>query len=256
MAIKGIKGIAYSILKFARKNSTKLLTGMALFGLGTSVSLAIKDTPKAQLAVDRLKDELPEGQKPTKTDILKAALPAYGRTIVSTLVTAGCIIGGEFINEKQKAQLIALCTASEIALGKLENKTRDIFGAEGVEDIQAAIAKDDIAANPVSKSNVIITGHGDSLIYDSWSGRYFVSDIEYVRRAVNGLNAEVIQEMWASVNDFYDFLNIPDIEAGSECGWNVDHRLDVVFSTQMADDGRPCLVIEYVQRPIHYRSYN
>ena len=44
----GIKNILNTALTFTKKHSTKILTGMALFGLGTSVSLAIKDTPKAQ----------------------------------------------------------------------------------------------------------------------------------------------------------------------------------------------------------------
>ena len=251
----GIKNILNMALTFTKKHSTKLLSGMALFGLGTSVSLAIKDTPKAQLAVDRMRDELPEGQEPTKMDILKAALPAYVPTIASTALTAGCIVGAEYINEKEKLMLATAYTGAEIALNKWKRKTQELLGERGTEDLHASMAKEDVEQNPVSKADVIITGHGDSLIYDSWSGRYFVSDIEFVRRAVNDLNRDIINEMWASMNDFYYYLGIPDISAGKQMGFNVDHMLKVQFSTQITDDNRPCLVLEYENEPVLYRGY-
>lgn len=250
-----IKQILTTAWSFTKRHSTKMLSGLALIGLGTSVATAIQDTPKAQLAVDRMRDELPEGQQPTKKDILKAALPAYGRTIASTALTAGCIVGAEYINDKQKALLGAAYAASEVALNKWKAKTKEVLGEERTHDIYEAQAKEEVAENPVTKANVINTGLGDSLIRDSWSGRYFTSDIEKVRRAVNDLNRDIINEMWATVNDWYYYLGIPSIEAGAQMGWNVDHLLEVDFSTEITDDGRPCLVIEYVRTPILYNGY-
>ena len=251
----GFKAFIVNSAKFIRRHSTQFLSGMAVFGLGTSVAFAIKDTPAAQLAVDRLRDEMPEGQEPTKMEIFKAALPAYGRTIASTAITAGCIVGAEVINDREKALLTAACAASEAALTKWKQKTLETVGETKTTDIYEKMAKEEVQANPVTQANVIATGLGDSLILDSWSGRYFTSDINKVRQAVNEVNRDIINDMWATVNDFYYHLNLPDIDAGSRLGWNVDNMLEVQFTTEMTEDGRPCLVIGYVHQPSLYNGW-
>ena len=112
--------------------------------------------------------------------------------------------------------------------------------------------------NPVSKTNVIVTGGGTTRCYDHLSGRYFNSDIEKIRKAVNNLNHELLNGMgYASLNDFYDELGLAHSGIGSDMGWNViDGLIEIDFSSHIDDEGVPCIVLDYVRSPkYNYSSY-
>ena len=79
----------------------------------------------------------------------------------------------------------------------------------------------------------IITDKGNTLCFDSLSGRYFKSDIDKIKRAVNNLNRELTYDMYVSLNDFYDELDLDHTKIGDELGWNLDDGLiDVYFGSQ------------------------
>ena len=56
--------------------------------------------------------------------------------------------------------------------------------------------------------------------------------------------------MYVSLNDFYDEIGLDFTKVGRELGWSVDEGLiEIHFSSQLADDGTPCLVVEYYTPP-------
>ena len=69
--------------------------------------------------------------------------------------------------------------------------------------IRDDICKEEIAKNPVIEKEVVLTGCGNSLFYDPMSGRYFRSDIEHIKKAVNELNRHMIADMYVSLNEFF-----------------------------------------------------
>ena len=53
-------------------------------------------------------------------------------------------------------------------------------------------------------------------------------------------------EMYIGLNEFYDEIGLAPTQLGEDLGWNVDGgEIQVTFSTQLADDGAPCLVLNY-----------
>ena len=97
---------------------------------------------------------------------------------------------------------------------------------------------------------MIVTGKGNTLCYDAFNSRYFYSDIDQIKRAINELNRRMLNEMYVSLNDFYDELNLKHSGNGYELGWKLDDGLvEIDFSSQLSDDGRPCLVLEYLVAP-------
>ena len=72
---------------------------------------------------------------------------------------------------------------SETALKEYKDKAIEIVGEEKNREIIDAVAKDKISQNPVSKQEVIVTGKGNVLCYETLSGRYFESDINALRTA-------------------------------------------------------------------------
>ena len=116
--------------------------------------------------------------------------------------------------------------------------------------IRDKIDKEHIDRDPVSKKEVIVTKAGETLCYDSLSGRYFKSDIEQIKKAVNELNKTMLRDMYVSLNEFYDELDLAHTDMGDQIGWKVDNGLvEVDFSSQIAEDGTPCIVIRFDMPP-------
>ena len=121
----------------------------------------------------------------------------------------------------------------------------ETIGEKKEQGIRDAVAKDKMKKDPVVDKEVIITGRGSSLCYDSIS-RYFECDIETIRKAENTINKKLLNEMYVSLNDFYYEIGLRPSDIGDDLGWNIDDGLvDLYFSSQIAEDGRPCLVINY-----------
>ena len=57
-------------------------------------------------------------------------------------------------------------------------------------------------------------------------------------------------EMYVSLNDFYYEVGLDNIKIGDELGWNIDNGyIDLSFSSQLASDRTPSLVIDYSIAP-------
>ena len=109
--------------------------------------------------------------------------------------------------------------------------------------------------NPVSNSEVVVTEKGNTLCYDGVFGRYFMSDKYAIKDAMNNVNRQIVNDMYASLNDFYDELGLTPVDIGYDLGWNIDDkRLDVEFDYGRADNDNPCLVIGFNVAPKY--NYN
>lgn len=230
------------------KHSPAILTALSCTGVLSTVVFAVRATPKAELIIDQLKGEYGDEPIP-KAELIKAVAPVYIPTGLMACVTIGCIIGANKISSKRNAVLASLYSASEMALKQYQEKVIEKIGDKKEKEVRDEIAADTLRANPIGDREVQITGKGQSLCYDTLSGRYFLSDYEMVRRVENTINRQILSEMWATLNDVYYELGLKDIDLGRYIGWNPDHPLRFVFSSQIADDGRPCLVIGYESEP-------
>lgn len=233
------------------KNSPKILTGCAVSGVIGTVIFAVKATPKAQIVLEEKRREY-EGDMPWYEQA-KAVAPVYIPTLAMGGVTIGCIIGATAIASKRNAVLASLYSASELALKNYQQKVVETIGERKEHEVRASMAKDEMMSNPVSHANVIETGYGGELCYDELSGRYFYSSMDRLRRAENAVNRKIISEMWVSLNEFYSEIGLEPIELGKDVGWNVDSMISLGFTTQMSDDDRPCIVMQFYNRPSRYR---
>lgn len=56
--------------------------------------------------------------------------------------------------------------------------------------------------------------------------------------------------MYISLNEFYDEIGLDHISIGDDLGWNIERgMIDLSFSSLVADDGTPCLVVDYQVSP-------
>lgn len=230
------------------KNSPEILTGIGIAGMVTTTILAVKATPKVLTLIDEA-----ERKKKDTLTISEKVKVAYKPYIPATLIgtaSIACLIGASSVNVRRKAALYSAYKLSETALLEYKEKVVETIGEKKEKAIKDKIAKDKIDRNPVSKADVVITERGNTLCYDAMSGRYFRSDIDKIKKAANELNRRMISEMYISLNEFYAELGLHETSLGDCLGWNVDEGLiEPYFSSQIAEDGTPCIVIDYLVAP-------
>lgn len=232
-----------------KKHSPEILTGIGIAGMITTTVMAVRATPKALILIEKKKkDEDTDNLTPVET--VKAAWTCYVPAAVTGVMSVVCLVGASSVNARRNAALATAYTLSESALKGYQEKVIETIGEKKEQVIKDSIAKDKLDQNPVGKREVIITEKGNTLCYDAVSGRYFRSDIDIIKKAVNEINRNMLTDMHVSLNDFYYEIGLDNTKLGDDLGWNVDDGLiELSFSSQLATDGTPCLVMDYQIAP-------
>lgn len=230
------------------EKSPEILTGVGIAGMLSSVIFAVKATPKAMQLVE---DELEYNLDATKMDIFRAAWRPYVPAATTFIFSSACLIGANSINHKRNAAIATACSLSEYALREYRNKVVEVIGEEKEREIRDAVSRDRVEARPLT-SEVIITGNGDVLCFETLSGRYFKSNVDRIEKAMNILNRRVLSENYCSVNDYYEALGLDPIDVGEELGWNTDDgMIELHYSSQLTADNQPCVVLDPIVMPRH-----
>lgn len=239
-AVKATKG-------FISKHSPEILTGIGLASMVTSTVFAVKATPKALELIQKEEYERKERLKPK--DVLlttwKEYIPAASFGIGGLI----CVISGCRIGAKRGAALATAYTVSERAFRTYREKVVETIGEKKEKDIRQKINQEDIDKNPPVESKIVITQKGNTLIKDEHSGRYFRSDLDTIRKAVNELNREMLHSNYISLNQWYSAIGLEMVKDGHRLGWNIDRGLiELDFGTCLAGD-EPCITMEYSRPP-------
>ena len=226
------------------KNSPAILTGIGITGMLTSTVLAVKATPKALKLLDQAEND--KCDELTTVEKIKVAWKPYIPAVISGSVSIACLIGANSAHAKRNAALATAYKISESALTDYRSKVIETVGEKKEKTIREKVDKERLQQAPVSKNEVIVTSNDNTLCFDAISGRYFTSDIEKLKKAENELNKRTLSEMYISLNEFYNEIGLSGNDIGNNLGWNIDDGLiDLHFSSQLADDGRPCVVVDY-----------
>jgi hypothetical protein len=78
-----------------------------------------------------------------------------------------------------------------------------------------------------------------------YTRRYFMCDMEQLRKAQNDINAQIVNDLYVTLDEFYDKISIMPTAHSSELGWDSDRLMELEFSTVLSEDGRPCLAFDY-----------
>ncbi len=239
---------------FVNQYSSEILVATGIVGMLTTTVIAVKATPKAMSLIDEAKED--KGEELTKLEVVKTTARVYIPSLITATASTACIIGASKINHKRNTALATAYAISEAALKEYKDKVIETIGEKKESEIQDSIAKDHIERNPVQNTEVIITEKGNTLCYDIMSGRYFRSGMDSLKGAICDLNFQMMDDVWVSLNDFYDIIGLNHTQNGDLLGWSVaDGKIQARFSTQIAENGEPCLVLKYNMAPSYnYRS--
>jgi len=245
-----IKLVAKAVLDFCKKNSTKILAGVAIVSQGAGFYFMHK---KAPIVNEKLKSL---DKNATVMDKLKIVGPNYAIPFGLFLLSSGCIIGGVISGEKKIAIVNGLYTASQAALTKVEEEMVAKVGPEQAEEAQnkavEAFLTDEKKPAIATKEQVFNTGYGTDLFKEPFSGRYFYSSRPAVENGIASFNREITGDMSASVNDLLAYWDLDPCELGTYVGWNVDDiyndggrcGLDVSFEAEMSPWNESCQAIK------------
>lgn len=256
MKVEGLQKVSQTVGNMFAKNSPTILTGLGVAGLITTVVMAVRVTPKAMEIINEERLDRADADEnfiygSTKMEVIRLVWPCYIPTLVMGCATIACIIGANSINLRRNAALASVYSLTEATLKEYQAKVIETIGENKEHKIKDEIAKDQVRNHPLNDKEVILTGKGNTLCYDVISGRYFKNDIENIRKVRNDLNQEFLNgEMFISLNDLYYALGLSNTKMGDEIGWSIDDgQIEFNFSSQLAEDGIPCLVLDYSLDP-------
>lgn len=253
------------LARFAKKteklltdNSPAILTAFGVVGTLTTAYLTGKASFKASEVIDQKRDEYVEefGMAPlmlTPREKFELLWKLYIPAVATGVGTCACIILANRIGTRRAAAMASAYAVSERAFTEYKEKVIEKIGEKKEEEVRAEVAQDRVNRNPPSESHIFRGAGGDVLCKDSWSGRYFTSDMETIKKAQNDTNHEVIAYNYASLTDFYNRLGLEGTGDSDNLGWNNDKLLEVTFTTSISDDQKPVLVLDFAHAPI--RNY-
>lgn len=244
-----------TLAKGVSKRSPEILTGIGVAGMITTTVLAVRATPKALTLIEDAKNE--HENKWTPLDTVKVAWKPYIPAALLGVTSTVCLIGACSVSTRRTAAIATAYQLSETALSEYKDKVIETFGEKKEKIVREKIAEDHLEKNPVDDAQIIFTDKGSTLCCEPISGRYFKSDIDCMKRAVNNLNEKLLCDPFGyiSLNDFCDELGLEPTSKGDDLGWNVsDGQIRLDFHAKIAKNGEPCIVIDYINPPVY--DYN
>lgn len=270
--VKAISKNGGQLVSYLSKNSPTILTGCAVAGAVAAVVLAVKATKPALEHIDEAKIEhrdriiIPDGDEREDMEltqeeidsiqlkpleVIQACWKDYIPTGIALAGTTACIIGAHTVSAKRMAAMAALYQMSETALKDYKEQAEKIVGKKKAEEIKDAVAEQQLARVPYSEGQFIETGHGQTKCFDPMTGRYFKSDIQFIRSVQNTLNERMINGFERiSQNDYYYEMGLDGVQHGDESGWSTDTLLEMDFTSSLMSDGTPVLVVGLKNGPV------
>lgn len=227
------------------KHSPEILTAIGITGMITTTVLAVKATPKALQIIE-------EEQAETPVEKIKVAWKPYIPSATTGIFSVACLIGASSVNARRNAALATAYKISETALTEYREKVVETVGQKKEKAIRDEVAKDKLEKNPINKNEVIVTGKGNTLCLDDLGGRQFTTDVDKIKKAENVINRKVLNNMYVSLNEFYDELGLSHTRLGDDLGWHIDDGyINIGFSAILNENDEPVLVLDYSVAPKH-----
>lgn len=243
-----LTGVMQTIKTSITKHSPEILMGLGVAGMVTSTVLAVKATPKALRQIEEKKKEK-NVEKLSVADTIKTTYKCYIPAAILATASTGCLVGSTSISVRRNAALATAYKIVETGYKEYKEQVVETIGEKKEKEIREAIVQKKIDNNPVSQNQVIVLG-GNTLCYDVWSGRYFRTDIDKIKRAINELNRTMTYDNYVSLNDFYDKLGLETTKQGELLGWRLSKGLiELSPSSHLDENDQPAYAVDFVDPP-------
>lgn len=242
---------AGDIPRLVKANAPAILTASACAG---TIATAILTAKSTTLAIEKIADYCEDNLRSPKDLSWKEKFSVSYRVYIPPAIAGVCtlvsIIASNRIQYARGAAFALAYSGSEAAFKRYREAVADVVKPKDREAIKARVAEKSVqSAGEPFPGTVLIASSGNVLCYDIFSGRYFKSDIETIRRVENNINGQLNLECYASLNEFYNGLGLPPIAAGELVGWSEPNSLSVEFGSQLTEKGEPVLTVDFLVQP-------
>lgn len=242
-----------NIGKVLSKNAPAILTGLSITGVAASAVLAARATPRAIDLIVEEEERL--GGRLTPKETFLVTWKCYIPAALMFTVTSACILSSNSINTRRNVALAGLYSLSQKTIRDYKHGIARRFGDEKRAEIRKDIQADKLREHPIDDKEILLTGKGDTLCYDALSGRYFKSDMESIKQALNKLSRDLLTDNFITLNEIYSELGLKESKVGDMLGFHVDDGLiEAHFDSHITENGLPCLVMDFIgdTRPSPY----
>lgn len=235
-----------------KKQSPTILTCIGAVGVVATAVTAVRATPKAlDLCADLRHDRLRvNGEEPTKLDYVLETWTCYLPSAAIGAATIAAIFAANVLGKRQIAALSSAYIFLNRSYKDYINKVKDIYGEEADKQVKAAMAKEKYSDDGL----LVKSSDGDNdycIFYEEHYGKFFERTMLEVREAEYQLNRKLCREGEASLNDFFELLDLPKSEIGEMFGWSQEDGYDfygcswIEFSHDLVsmEEGMECYII-------------
>lgn len=195
-------------------------------------------------AVKIVEKEYPDGC--TKAEAIKLAWKYFLLPGGVTLATMASILSGALISNKRQASILAAYAVLKKSYDEYRAYAKRLVGDNMDENIAKAVE--------YSSAEHATDPDDDTLLfYDAFSERYFNAKMVEVIDAMYHFNRNFQLRGYASLNECYEFLDLPTMADGEKFGWSIAAGFErygyqwVDFDLELTtmDDGLECYILTF-----------
>lgn len=201
---------------FLKRNAPTILTCVGAVGVGLTAVSVGKATPKAMALLEEAKRE--KGEELTTVEKVIVAGPAYIPAAVLGVGTITCMFGANVLNKKHQAALTSAYALLDGMYKEYKHKLTELFGDEMHSRIITEMARDRYEEFDILEERS--EDDEKQLFFDFYSMNYFESTEADVLEAARRVNQLYNDRGYVSLNEYYDFLGMPNLDFAYELGWS------------------------------------
>jgi hypothetical protein len=227
-----------NVVKLIKANSPEILTAIGVTGVATTGYLAAKATYKMA------RDEDADPNATTK-EKAKKYWKLYIPTAIAGSLTITCIVGGSRAQAKRTAAAVAAYSVIEKGFEEYKEKVVEQIGKGKEQKVRDEVAQDRVTKTPPSAEVLVV--HGTTVLCcELYTGRYFRSDMETLKRAQNEINYRARHhDMYVMLSEFYDIIGLEHTSNSDYMGWDMHRDFELRFSATLTQGGEPCMAFDY-----------
>jgi len=234
--VKNLNSIINQSKQLLHIHAPIILTAVGVSGTVTTAFLAAR---AGNQAANRIGENSPGLNSREQFEL---TWDLYLPPVITGSVTVAAIVMAAHVSSKRAAAAYSVLALTERTLEEYREKVVEVIGSKKEQTIRDSIAQDRVNANPPS---MVVSDAPGVLCCELYTGRYFQSDMESLKKAQNEINAKVLSSLYVSLDEFYYIMGIESTTNSGGIGWDSDKLMSLEFSTVFGPQNRPCLAFEY-----------
>lgn len=239
----------HELQRTLNKQSPAILAGIGVSGTLATAYLAGRASWKAALIIRE--SEEAGGVHDDRTERLKERLRLvwmlYLPAGLSAGLTVAAIITGTTVSHRRVAAITAAYSLTDKAFTDYREAVADRFGEIKEKNLRDSIAQSQVTESPPQKTELALLTVGQTLCLEGWSGRYFMSDMETLRRAEALINLDLDTDGYATLDRFHELVGLSGVgKIAQEMGWRQGKDVELKFSAAISPgSNEPVMVVNF-----------